>query len=134
MALSEDKERVTIVLDKKLLEELDAYGKKMKVSRSSLLSGLIELGFKQTNTTQALFGNKFIAKALHLVFGDAIVKQADKNDPKDVMKNPATDAIRKNIIEQIRELSVAQAEAEISRDLGLNEEGGTVAVKGRAKG
>lgn len=122
MAVMESKERVTIVLDKKLLAELDTFARETKVSRSSLLSGLIEAGFRQTKTTRKVFGNRFVAKALHMIFGDGIVKQADKEGDATALANPASEAIRKSIIEQIRQLSVSQAEAEINRDLGLDEE------------
>lgn len=121
MALAEDKERVTIVVDKALLAELDSFARESRVSRSALLSGLIETGFKQTKMTKQLFGNKFVAKALRLIFGESIVKQAEREGDAPQLENAATDAIRKSIIKQIKDLSVAEAEAEISRDLGIED-------------
>lgn len=119
MAVRESKERVTIVLERTLLAELDAFAREAKVSRSALLSGLIETGFKQTKATKRVFGNKFVAKALRLIFGDGIARQAEIEGEAAAMPNAATEAIRRSIIEQIKQLSVAQAEAEINRDLGL---------------
>lgn len=120
MGVMESKERVTIILDKVLLAELDEFAKESKVSRSALLSGLIELGFKQSKATKKVFANRFVAKALHLIFGDGIIKQAELEGNTAALSNAAIEVIRRDIIEQVKKLSVAQAEAEINRDLGLD--------------
>lgn len=126
MALPDDKERVTVVLEKKFIAELDAFADEHKTSRSALLAGFIELGYKQTLTTKKLFANKFVVKALHLIFGDGIPRQARLEGEAAVLSNPAAETLRQDIIRKIEELSVAQAEAEIRRDLGIEE---TQAVK-----
>ena len=109
MAVKKSKERVTIVLDKELLAKLDAFAAEAKTSRSSLLSQLIESAFMREHVEKRASGNKFVEKALELIFGDG----------GDSAANSAADTIRKSILRQIKQLSVLQAEEEIGRDLGL---------------
>lgn len=114
---------MTIVIDKELMAEIDAYADKTKskLSRSALLSRFIALGFEQTRTTKQLFSNRFIAESLRLIFGDGVMSWPGVGKLEAAPLTPASKAVRRNIINQIKQLSVAQAEAEIARDLGLRE-------------
>jgi hypothetical protein len=118
---NEDTEKITLTIPSALLERIDKTAKETKMSRSGLAADLIEQGFRQTTITKKLLANKYILRAFQMVFN--ITPEEYENEKyRNNSNNEAVEAVRRTVLEELRKISVAEAEADINRDMGFDKQ------------
>jgi hypothetical protein len=115
MTISSDKSRVNIIIETSLLEKVDALAKEANMSRSATLVDLIEYGYHQAIITKKVAGNKFVLKALQLVFG--FTPEEAKGTGEALEDTKAAKTAKNVITEQLYKLAMEDAERKIKKDL-----------------
>jgi hypothetical protein len=120
MTLKDEKVRVNVIMEADLLEKVDKMANDAGMSRSATVTYLIKLGYRQAQIANKVAGNSLILKGLQLLFGFS-PDDIDKAK-KEVLLSKDAEVARMNALENLKKLSIAEAEAEINRDLRLGEE------------
>jgi hypothetical protein len=117
MTYKEEKVRVNVILDADLMDKVNKMADDAGMSRSATIAYLIKLGYRQAQIANKVAGNSLILKGLQLLFGFS-PDDIDKAK-KEVLLSKDAEVARVNALESLKKLSIAEAEAEVNRDLGL---------------
>lgn len=115
-------EKVTITLPCDLIQRVDELAQETNMSRSGLMADMIGKGLQQLETTRKLFANRFVLRMFQKLFGIKLT-DCEKEAQETRCASAANEALRRKILKDMAKLSMAEAEAEINRDMGLDELG-----------
>jgi hypothetical protein len=117
MSGKEEKVRVNVILDESLLEKVDKMAEGAGMSRSATMANLIKLGYRQAEIANKVSGNRLVLKGLQLLFG--FTPDDIDNAKKEVLLSEKGEVARMNALNNLKELTLSEAEAEMNRDLGI---------------
>jgi hypothetical protein len=119
MTIKDNKIRVNIIIDADLLKKVDEMAEDSAMSRSATIANLVRLGYRQAQIAKKVSGNSLVLKGLQLLFGFS-PDDIDKAKKETLLSKDA-EVARMSALENLKKLSIAEAEAEMNRDLGFNE-------------